>query len=77
MVARLPYISMPTRYTRDASQINPAMAMALMTNESPICQNGGVSDRIRTGIVIGAKKGAIETQNERLEFGSRTTAKLK
>ena len=48
-----------------------------LATEIPSRQNGGVSAKIRTGIVIGAKSGAIETQNERLEFGSRITAKLK
>ena len=77
MVARLPYISMPTRYTREAIQTNAAIAMQLSDIASAICQNGGVSASIRTGMVSGANSGAIETQNDKLELGSRMTAKLK
>lgn len=77
IVARFPYISIPTRYTLEASQTRPAIAIAFNKIESPICQNGGVSANILTGIVIGAKNGAIETQKDSGEPGSRITAKLK
>ena len=45
--------------------------------DNAICQKGGVSARMRTGMVIGAMNGAIVAQNDTVEFGSRMTAKQK
>jgi len=44
-----------------------------MTSDVAICQNGGVCEMILTIIVIGEKKGTIETQKANEEFGARMT----
>ena len=71
IVAFFPVISMPTRYMRDATHINPTTVATPIPSESRICHSGGVSVTMRTNIVIGAKNGNIDAQNASGELGLR------
>ena len=75
--ARLPYINIPTRYTRDANHIIKSTVPNPIPSDNAICQNGGVCVTIRTSIATGAENGSIDTQNENAESGLRLTGRNK
>ena len=49
---------------RAASQVRPTTVAQPIKSESAICQKGGVSVTMRTSIVTGEKKGAMEIQRK-------------
>ena len=50
-----------TKRQRDAVHMIPSTVPNPISNDSAICQNGGVCVTIRTSIATGAENGSIDT----------------
>src|SRR2546430_14542783 len=67
IVAFFPVISMPTRYMRDATNINPTTVATPIPSESRICHSGGVLLKILTYIGLAWQEENTDDWNSRVE----------
>src|SRR5215472_7474964 len=67
---------MPTRYRRDDTHSTSHTLRAIRAIETPNCHNGGISDPIRSIMMMGAVAGKSEAPIDQMELGSLITSQM-
>src|SRR3954467_5190428 len=68
---------MPTRYRREESHSTAQMLTTIMRIETANCHPGGISDPIRSIMMIGAVAGNSDAAIDQIEFGSLITSQIR